>query len=66
MQNASADKMSREDRRAYIKSMKSSVERKTAELEEMQRSDVKFQLQQGLKEEIYRIKRNIAKHEAKL
>ena len=44
-----------------IRAYESSINRKIKELEKMQDDNVKFQHQQGLKEEIFRLKRQLAR-----
>ena len=44
-----------------IRAYQSSINRKIKELEKMQDDNVKFQHQQGLKEEIFRLKRQLAR-----
>jgi polyhydroxyalkanoate synthesis regulator phasin len=44
-----------------IRAYESSINRKIKELNKMQENKVKFQHQQGLKEEIYRLRRQLAK-----
>ena len=44
-----------------IRAYESSIRRKINQLSEMQSNNVKFQHQQGLKDEIYRLKRQLQK-----
>jgi DNA recombination-dependent growth factor C len=45
------------DNTDYIKGLERTIETKVAELEKMQQRNVKFQKQQGVKEEIFRLQR---------
>ena len=49
------------EKETEILAYQSSINRKIKELTKMQENNVKFQHQQGLKEEIYRLKRQLAK-----
>jgi len=49
------------EKETEILAYQSSINRKIKELTKMQENNIKFQHQQGLKEEIYRLKRQLAK-----
>ena len=53
-------KDSKESILRHIEGLTKRLDLRLAELKEMQRNNVKFQLQQGTKDDIYRLKRDIA------